>query len=221
MGHLYLFRCFIFAGSLLTCTISVAQDTFEGTVTYRLEYRSTDSALAQIENALPTVSTYTVKGPQLMVSQPMPGGGRQAMITNADNGKNTLVMMFMGQEYRIDLDTKELSTLESNAQLELVETGKSKSILGRKCNFAWALHARDTIKVFYAPDLSTRIDLPPFKGLNSIPLEFETISKGMRIKYTATKVQPEPIPDDRFDVDPAIRTIRFEDFARSFAIPKD
>ncbi len=215
------FRLLLLTASLAVslCPIeSMGQSSFEGSITYRVEYESSDSSLSRLGSALPAVTVYTVKGKQSIFEQSLTGGGTQAMITNIETGEHTLIMVFMGKEYRVDLSNQELATVKANDRLTLVETGKKKNILGYDCDFVWGISPTDSVKIYYAPELYTEINLPPFEGLKGLPLEYEVSVDGLRIRYIATNINTEGVDVEKFVVDPELRKIGFEEFAKSFAI---
>ncbi len=207
-----------FVAAFIVCGSAFSQDHFEGSITYHVEYRSKDSSLMELSSALPAVTVYTIKGKQSIFEQSLAGGGTQAMITNAESGNHTLVMVFMGKEYRVDLSDKELETVKSNAELPLVETAESKEILGYECRLVWGITPGDSIKIYYAPELTSEVNLPPFEGLKGLPLQYDIVSDGMNIRYTAIKVNNKTIEPEKFIADPDMKKIAFSEFAKSFAI---
>lgn len=219
--HIKYFRLLLLTASLavLACPIeSMGQSNFEGSITYRVEYESSDSSLSLLGSSLPAVTVYTVKGKQSIFEQSLAGGGTQAIITNIETGDHTLIMVFMGKEYRVDLSQQELATVKSNHKLKLVETGKKKNILGYDCDFVWGISPSDSVKVYYAPELTTEVNLPPFEGLKGLPLEYEVSVEGLRIRYIATNINADDVDDSMFVADPNLRKIGFAEFAKSFAI---
>ena len=168
--------------------------------------------------ALPAVTVYTVKGKQSIFEQSLVGGGTQAMISNAESGDHTLVMVFMGKKYRVDLSQQELATVQANDELPLVETAETKNVLGYDCNLVWGITPGDSVKIYYSPLLTTEVNLPPFEGLGGLPLEYEIASDGMRIRYIATEIIAQDVDPDKFVADPGLRKIAFSEFAKSFAI---
>lgn len=213
MKHLLLPVFFIFL-----FLSSAAQ--FEGRVLYTVEYEATDPSKEEMVSMLPDKSLLSVKGDLSLFEQQVAGGGRQAFIINAGKGSGILLMQFLGQEYKVEMSKEEIETLKETRKLKIFKTDEKKTVAGEPCSGALAISETDTLQVFYADHISSPATFPPFADIEGLPLEYELIRGGVKMKYKAVEIRKEEIDSKVFSVDPKINTIKFEDFARSFAITK-
>ena len=129
-------------------------------------------------------------------------------------------MKFMGQEFQVRMNEEEMLKLERAESFKIVEGKKTKIIAGYTCNQAFALSGKDSLEIYYAPQLQTLCVLPQFADLKGIPLQYKIVKGAMRIYYQCTSVSVEKIDPAVFTVDESIIQIPFEQFSQSFAISK-
>ena len=199
---------------------NLAFGQFEGKLFYEVSYLSDDKETLTFIEMLPKESTLSIKDTQMRLSQSIAGGGSQAFITNSATNTSTLLMRFMGQEFQVKLNESELMKLEQTENLKIVEGTKTKVIADHKCLQSFAIQGSDTLEIYYAPELQTNCVLPQFADLKGIPLQYEVIKGKLRIAYSCKSISKETVADDVFSVDPKIKEIPFEQFAKSFAIAK-
>ena len=205
---------------LLFCISHLCFSQFEGMVYYEMAYSSSDPDTRSYIEMLPKESTLYIKDSQMRLDQPIAGGGSQSFITNSKTNTSTLVMRLMGQKFQVSMDGNEMQQLEKIQKLKIIEGNKTKKIFGYLCHQAFALSGKDSLEIYYAPELQTRCILPQFSDLKGLPLQYEIVNENIRIKYSCSKLTRETIAADVFEVDDDILKIPFEQFAQSFGITK-
>lgn len=193
---------------------------FEGKIYYEMTYASDDPETQTFIDKLPKESTLSIKGTEMRLNQSLEGGGSQAFITNSKLKTSTLLMKFMGQEIQVKMNEEQMLKLESAETLKIIEGTKTKVIAGYQCKQAFALSGKDSLELYYSPQLQTQCVLPQFANLKGIPLQYEIVKGAMRMSYKCTAVSVEKINETEFTVDEKIMQIPFEQFAQSFAISK-
>ena len=193
---------------------------FEGRVYYEMTYVSSDPETLTFIDMLPKQSSLSIKGAEMLLSQSLAGGGSQAFITNSELKTSILVMKFMGQKFQVRMNEEEMTKLERAESFKIVEGHKTKVIAGYTCKQAFALSGKDSLEIYYAPELKTLGILPQFAELDGLPLQYEIAKGKMRISYQCTSVSAEKIDQAIFTVDDKITQIPFEQFAQSFAVSK-
>jgi len=87
--------------------------------------------------------------------------------------------------------------------ITFVNTNETKTIAGYKCIKAEAkLNDGSTFSVFYTPEIipeNKEYDYQ-FKNLNGLPLEYELTQRKLKIKYTVSKIDMNPVPASKFDI---------------------
>ncbi len=191
---------------------------FEGRVVYKVSYETSEEEKKEMLSMLPEESVLTVKDHHSLFEQKVAGGGKQAFIIDAEDGSGVLVMQFLGQGYKVEMTQSEIETLKATQKMAFTETQETKEIAGFTCNKAIAVTSGDTLEVYYAKDIITTATFPPFADIDGLPLEYELVRGGVKMKYTAASVIKASIREDEFEADPNLNSMKFEDFARSFAI---
>jgi GLPGLI family protein len=209
---------FFFTGFAFFATNVFCQ--FEGRISYSIAYQTDQAELGALAGMLPKLSTLKIKGNKLRYDQPLAGGGRQAFIIDGNAKTNTLLMNFLGQEFKVKMEEEELLLLESAESYEITTTDQTKMIEGYECKMALAISGEDTLTVFYTEAIQCPPVLPQFSDIKGLPLYYEMKKGGFFMKYTCTKIEDMIIPNDDFEIPGSIREIPFKEFANSFAITK-
>jgi hypothetical protein len=96
---------------------------------------------------------------------------------------------------------------EKNKKYEgivFTNTSESKVIAGYKCVKAEAKLADGTVfAVYYTTEIvpeNREYENMMFKNLEGLPLEWELVQGKLKIKYTLSKINMNPIPVSRFDI---------------------
>jgi GLPGLI family protein len=195
-----------------------AQDSFEGQVFYKVTYSSQDEKLEEMSSMLPKKSKLTVRGEKAVFEQATAGGGRQAIYSNSETKESILLMSVLGTQYKVNISPEDLKTIRQTESLEIIELNEGKTIEGYWCEKALAISEGDTLTVFYTPKIRTSANFPPFSKIDGLPLEYELVRGNIRMQYTVVNIIEKRIDPEFFEIDPSINEIKFEDFARTFAI---
>ena len=92
---------------------------FEGKVLYEVEYESEDPSMSAMLSMLPNQSSLLIKGDLLRFDQEIIGGGRQSFVIDGANNSNTLLMNFMGQEFRVSMNEDEVAQLQQAEEVRM------------------------------------------------------------------------------------------------------
>jgi len=88
--------------------------------------------------------------------------------------------------------------------ISFTNTSESKVIAGYKCVKAEAKLADGTVfAVYYTTEIvpeNREYENMMFKNLEGLPLEWELVQGKLKIKYTLSKINMNPIPVSRFDI---------------------
>ncbi|MCZ4410167.1 hypothetical protein O3Q51_15190 [Cryomorphaceae bacterium 1068] len=212
MIKLYSFFLLIFALPLSSFS------QFEGLVVYEVAYEATEEAKKEMLSMLPKKSVLYVKDKRSLFEQEVAGGGRQAFFIDAGKGSGVLVMQFLGQGYKVEMSQEEMESLKKAKELEVLTTDEKKTIAGYTCARALAISDTDTLELFYSIELESESRTPPFTKVKGIPLKYELIRGGVKMIYTAVEVKETTIDEAVFNTAPDLKSMDFENFARSFAI---
>lgn len=210
-------KTLLFSAVILLFSLSL-QAQFEGKIIYHVEYEAIDDSKSDMLSMLPDQSVLTVKDDLSLFEQKVAGGGKQAFIVDASAGSGILIMQFLGQEYKVEMSKEEIETLKQARKLKIHKTEERKVIAGEPCLGALATSDTDTLQVFYAEDIKSSASFPPFAEIEGLPMEYELVRGGIIMKYSAISVVREEVDKTIFTTDPQMKSVNFEDFARSFAI---
>jgi len=181
--------------------------TFEGTITYSIEYIKMPDEVAGMESMLPQETIMTLKGEMVRVEQNVMGG-KQIVIANTATSESHVLMDMMGQKIDIYVTSEEANAeAEDMVEPEINELSGEKTILGYKCKKAEVVteggESRQTI--YYTRKL--KIKHNSFKTLDGFPLEFITVQNNMTLKMTASKIEKKKVSDDTFEVPEGYETM--------------
>ena len=88
--------------------------------------------------------------------------------------------------------------------ISFTNTSETKVIAGYKCVKAEAkLADGTTFAVYYTTEIvpeNREYENMMFKNLEGLPLEWELVQGKLKIKYTLSKINMNPIPVSRFDI---------------------
>lgn len=125
-------------------------------------------------------------------------------IHDAKAGTAVVLREVSGQKLLIRMSPENWK--EKNRRYEGItfhNTSETKTIAGYKCIKAEAkLADGSTFTVFYTPEIvpeNKEYDYQ-FKNLNGLPLEYELTNNKLKIKYTLSTINMNPVPASRFDI---------------------
>jgi GLPGLI family protein len=165
---------------------------------------STGSAEPKMADAFDgSVTTVYIKG-NLSRSEMTSALFSSAIIHDTKTGSAVALREVSGQKLLIRMTAENWA--EKNRKYDgivFTNTTESKVIAGYKCTKATAtMKDGSTFVVYYTSDIipENRDYDYMFKNLNGLPLEWELVQGKLKIKYTLSKINLNPIPVSRFDI---------------------
>jgi len=150
------------------------------------------------------VTTVYIKGP-LSRSEMTSALFSSTTIHDAKAGTAVALREVSGQKLLIRMTAENWK--EKNKKYEgisFTNTTESKVIAGYKCVKAEAKLADGTVfAVYYTTEIvpeNREYENMMFKNLEGLPLEWELVQGKLKIKYTLSKINMNPIPVSRFDI---------------------
>jgi GLPGLI family protein len=127
-----------------------------------------------------------------------------ATIHDARTGTAVVLQEISGQKLLIRMTPDNWK--DKNRKYEgitFANTDETKTIAGYKCIKAIAtMKDGSTFSVYYTKDLvPENTDYNAlFKNLEGLPMEYELTQKDLKIKYTVSKINMNPVPASKFDI---------------------
>ena len=137
-------------------------------------------------------------------------------IHDSKTGSAVVLREVSGQKLLIRMSAENLAEKNRRYQgINFVNTSESKTIAGYKCTKAEAtLSDGSKFTVYYTTDIipeNKEYDYQ-FRNLNGLPLEYELTQGNLRIKYTVSKINLNPVPASKFDIPKAgYRELTYEE----------
>lgn len=197
------FYCFL-AGFLLFAPIAMSQKKVsELSLVYDVTV-TTGSNEPKLADAFDgaTAAVY-IKGP-MSRSEMVSALASFTTIHDARTGTSVLLQEVSGQKLLIRMDTGDWK--EKNKRYEGItfkDTKETKVIAGYKCKKAVAAMKDGTTFTVYYTDAIIPDNLDynyQFKNLKGLPLEYERTLKNLKMKYTVSRLDINPVPASRFDI---------------------
>ncbi|MBL7888531.1 MAG: GLPGLI family protein [Bacteroidia bacterium] len=196
--------CMLVALSVISYSFKFVSG-FEGSVTYSISFEGSGlppEALAMFKGS--EAISY-IKGEKRRMDMNMP---MQSTISISDAKTKTVstYMDIMGMKYLIKMNENDIKKEEEKApEMKIKYTDETKEVAGYKCKKAEVtLKTKDgkeeTLNVYYTEEIPTTDVKSVYKGLKGFPLEYVIDQKGMKMKFTATKVNKETVPDSKFEI---------------------
>lgn len=127
-----------------------------------------------------------------------------ATIHDSRTGAAVVLREVSGQKLLIRMTAE--NWLEKNKRydgISFTNTAETKTIAGYKCIKAEAkLADGSAFVVYYTPEIlpeNKEYDYQ-FKNLNGLPLEYELSQGKLKIRYTVSKINMNPVPASKFDI---------------------
>jgi GLPGLI family protein len=191
---------------------------FQGSVEYAITYQALQESEEALLEMLPAKATLYLKEEKSLFIQDMGGGAIQAFSSDARDGSSILMMQFMGKGYMVKMSEEQMNSLKEAEKLEIKDTDSFKKVAGFTCQKAFAISGQDKLEVYYSKDFQLGTKFPMFDNLKGLPLEYEMIRGGVKMKFTATAVNEGPLDDSIFIPAKGLISMTFEQFATSFAV---
>ncbi|MEM9052131.1 MAG: hypothetical protein AAGC47_08790, partial [Bacteroidota bacterium] len=183
-----------------------------------LSYEAIDDSKTGLTSMLPNEATLYCKGRKSLFEQKVAGGGIQAFASDGAHGDALLMMQFLGQGYKVEMTKEQMMSLKQTKNLEITETDDTKVIAGYSCKKGLAKTGEETLEFYYSTELESETNFPPVVKLDGLPLEYEIIRGGVKMKFLATSVEEITVKDSKFEALDGLVAMKFDVFAKSFAI---
>ncbi|MEO6915893.1 MAG: hypothetical protein ABI151_09810 [Chitinophagaceae bacterium] len=165
---------------------------------------STGSKTPQLGDAFDgATTTVYIKGNQSR-SEMVSALASFTTIHDSRNSTSVILQEVNGQKLLIRMSAE--NWREKNRRYEGItfsNTGLKKQIAGYNCIQAIAqMKDGATLTVYYTPDLmpeNMEFDYQ-FINLSGVPLEYELSQNNLKIRYTVTKINLNPVPSSKFDI---------------------
>ncbi|MDC0304094.1 DUF4412 domain-containing protein [Flavobacteriales bacterium] len=198
---------------------SLAQNKFEGTVVFGLEYKDLPAEMAAMEAMLPDEMTTRIKGDKTRLEQSMGMGMSQVTITDMKTESGTLLMDMMGKKMAVSMSKDELGKLEkkkaeTKPKFNYVK-GAGKEIAGYKCEKVMVtMEGVEEMELFYTNELPAGAN-KQFEGLKGFPLEYTMDSGQFKVKMTAKTVTKEKLDKSLFGIPSDFEKMTFAEFEKA------
>ena len=125
-------------------------------------------------------------------------------IHDSKTGNAVVLREVSGQKLLIRMSPENWQEKNRRYQgISFINTSERKTIAGYSCIKAEAkLPDGSVFTVYYTPELipeNKEYDYQ-FKNLNGLPLEYELTQGKLKIKYTVSKINMNPVPASKFDI---------------------
>jgi GLPGLI family protein len=201
-------------------SVAVAQKKFtEGTITYDIVINTGTDKPQNADFLDGATSAVYIKGAKTRTEMVSPLGTQSTII---DKANNTIVILkeYGEQKYMIHLRPQDWK--EANAKYEEVEfsydPSATKTILGYKCSKATGkLKDGTTFTVWYTTDLlpENRDFQYANRALPGLALEYETNMGSLKVTYTVSKINFNPVAAAKFDIPKSgFRVLTYEESKR-------
>lgn len=193
----------------LSFSFSAFAQDFEGKIKYGISYGDLPEEMKAYESMLPTEMNFLVKGNKSKMTQPSAMGGETIVITDNTANKSTVLVNAMGLKVAVNSDLGEAQ----NQKPKVEYVSGSKKVAGFNCKKA-ILTDDNGIKttLWYTqeiPALNINLGL---KGIDGLPLEFESEQNGINAKIVAKSVTEVKINDSEFAIPDGYKEMNTEEF---------
>lgn len=201
-----LFLCTIFG--LAAVTASFAQKVVsEAKISYDVKIDLPANTPPQMADMLDGATmTLYIKGPLSRLDMNMTLFNNTTFY-NAQDKSATVLMEAGGNKYMIRAKREELEKQrpENEKYLGVIfeDQAETRKIAGYNCKKAIAkLKDGSNFTVFYTPDVvpENREYSIQFENLKGLPLVYEMVQNNLKMKFTATNVDLNPVPASIFDI---------------------
>jgi GLPGLI family protein len=197
-------RLFLFlVGSILAIPALAQKMMSEGTLVYTISVQ-TGSKEPQMADMFDGASTTIYLKGGLSRSDMVTALGTSTTIYDSRSGNGAVLKEYSGQKLLIKMNRN--NWLDKNKKYEGISftpTNETKIIAGYTCKKATAkLKDGTSFTVYYTTDLTTEnkeYDYQ-FKTLPGLALEYESTVGNLHVRYTASKINFDPVPAQRFAV---------------------
>lgn len=200
---------------LVFCALGslTSQAQFEGVITYSIEYIEVPEEIRGMESMLPSEMTMTFKDENARVEQEIMGGS-QVVVT----GEQTFVLMdMMGQKIAITMTDEEVAKAKEEAEEPVYEySDETKTIIGIECKKVVLTTENGDVVIWYTDEVKVGATVDNFEFLDGLPLQYETVQQGMKLRLTAKNILEEDVSDSEFEIPAGYERMTSEEVSGAF-----
>jgi len=194
-----------------------AQKSFEGKLTYTIEYVKIPEEMKGMESMLPQGMLTYIKGNKSRTEQDAGMGGKTIIIHDNDKMETMVMMDMFGQKMAIVPTAAEQK--ESQAEMDKMQvefSSETKEIAGYKCKKAMVT-APDMdfpFTVFYTDEIPN--GNAQYTKLPGMPLEYTMEQQGMKMKISVTTIDKEKVDASVFEIPKDYEKLTGEELQKKF-----
>jgi GLPGLI family protein len=193
----------IVAGSFFCLTVSAQKKVAELTLVYDATISTGDSQPRLADAFDGATTTVYIKG-TMSRSEMTSALASFTSIHDSKSGMAVVLQEISGQKLLIRMTADNWK--DKNRRYEDISfsnTSETKTIAGYKCIKATAtMKDGSAFTVYYTKDIIPENSdyNAQFKNLEGLPLEYELTQGKLKIKYTVSKINMNPVPASKFDI---------------------
>lgn len=216
LSALIVFLCF--SGQLLV----FAGKPFEGIITFKITYPDNKFSESQMAMFPKTMILY-IKGNLSRSELPMSGASSTEIKNHLEKNSTTLLDA-MGQKFAIRENPADIDkAVKSFGTVTIENSGETKQIAGHNCKKAIVHHndkgIQTSYEVYFTNELglpNANFDVPLYKDIEGVLLEYIIVSGEIRMKYTAASVEKKGLPSKDFEIPSDYKPITKEELNSIF-----
>jgi len=196
---------FFFTGFLLLATLSLTaqKKVAELTLVYDASISTGDNKPTLADAFDGATTTVYIKG-SMSRSEMTSALASFTSIHDAKTGNAVILQEISGQKLLIRMTAENWKDKNKRYEgVSFTNTSDTKTIAGYKCTKAIATMKDGSVfTVYYTKDIvpeNAEYDVQ-FKNLEGLPLEYELTQGTLKIKYTVSKINLNPVPASKFDI---------------------
>lgn len=187
-----------FVLAFLVSGILFAQKTFEGEITFKIEYEDLSEQMAPYKSMLPKGSVVFVKETISKVVTPNGMGGETVVISNSETGDILTLMNQMGNKIAMKTNSKEAID-EADFKVDYID--ESKEILGYKCKKAVVTSPDgNEVEMFYTEELENiKLNANTAK-VKGFPMQIIMSQEMFTMVQTVDKIDKKKVKKIKMDI---------------------
>lgn len=207
------------AGFCIAAFINLSAQDFEGKIVYSISYPKLDNP--EMAAMLPKESVMYIKGDWIRVEANSGMGIKNVTLSNSKDKKTTVLMDMLGQKFALTADPDEDEDADNPYKdAKVTITDETKTIAGYKCKKA-IIEPKDDkegkLELYFTKELGSnaRNASGPFKQIEGAVLEYGIKQQGMEMKFAATTISKENVPDTKFKIPEGYTSMSRKEFMKS------
>jgi len=167
---------------------------YEGTVDFAISYSELPASMKGLESMLPNSQHWAIKDGAARVQEKTSAWGEKALIKKQNDSESSVLIKVLGEQFLIADASDEFPTFSQVTYFK-----ETKEIAGYKCKKAEAVisETAEPLVIYYTTKLPAG---PFFPGMPGFPLQYQAVRQEVLMTFTATKVTPEKVADQQFEV---------------------